>query len=63
MQRKLIQTKVHYKFLYSVSKETTYKPSKVAAAKSFSSGVHVINTTCFDECSLFHLITGRHCFL
>ena len=48
MQRKLIQTKVHYKFLYSVAKETTHKPSKVAAAKSVSSGVYVINTTCFE---------------
>ena len=44
MQRKLILTKVHYKFLSSVSKETTHKPSKVVVAKNFSSGVHVINT-------------------
>ena len=43
MQRKLIQTKVHYKFLSSVSKETTYKPSKVAAANNFLSSVLVID--------------------
>ena len=29
---------------------------------NFSSSVHVIDTTCFDECFLFHLITGNHCF-
>ena len=39
-----------------VSKETTHKPSKVAA-------VDVIDTTCFAECFLFYLITGSHCFL
>ena len=46
MQRKLILTKVHYKFLFSVSKETTHKPSKVKKklAKNFSSSVHVIDT-------------------
>ena len=59
MQRRLIQTK----FFYSASKETTHKPSKVAAAKNFSSRAHVIDTSCFDECFLFHLITGSRCFL
>ena len=63
MQRKLIQSKVHYKFFSSVSKETTHKPSKVAAAKTFRQCVHVIDTTCFDGCFLFHLITGSYCFL
>ena len=45
-------------FFYSVSKETTHKTSKVAATKNFSSSVYVVDTTCFDECFLFHLITG-----
>ena len=47
---------------HSVSKETTHKPSKVAASKNLSSSVHAIDTTCFDECFLFHLITGSHYF-
>ena len=63
MQRRLIQTKVHYKIFYSISKETTHKPSKVAATENFSSNMYVIVTTCFSECFLFHMITGRHCFL
>ena len=58
MQRRLIQTKLHYKYFYSVSKETTHKHSKLAAAKSFSSNVHVIDTTSCDKCFLFHLIIG-----
>ena len=47
-----MQTMVQYKFFYSVSKETSQKPSKVAAAKNVSPSVHVIDTTCFDECFL-----------
>ena len=35
---------------------------KVAAAKTLFSSVYVIGTTCYDECFLFSLITGRHCF-
>ena len=31
------------------------------AAKPFSS-VYVVGTTCFDECFLFYVITGRHYF-
>ena len=49
-------------FFYSLSKETTHKPLKVAATKNFSSSVHVVDTTCFDECFLSHLITESHCF-
>ena len=52
MQGRLIQTMVQYKFFYSVSKETSQKPSKVAAAKNVSPSVYVIDTTCFDECFL-----------
>ena len=39
----------------------THKPSKVAAAESFSPVL--IDATCFDECFLFHVyINGRHNF-
>ena len=41
--------------LYSLRKETTHKPSNVAAAKSFSSKVYVIGMNCFDECFSFHV--------
>ena len=47
MKRKPIQTKAVYKFLSSVSKETTHKPSKVAAEKNLLSSMHVINTKLF----------------
>ena len=49
-------------FFYSLRKEKTCKPSKIAAAKSFSPSVCIIDITCFEECFLFHVITGRHCF-
>ena len=61
-QRTLIQTKVHFKFCYSVRIETTHKPIKVAAAKNNFSSVYVIDATCFDECFLFHVIAGSHYF-
>ena len=66
-QRRLIQTKVCYKLFHSVWKETSHKPLKVGDAKmslkrSFPS-VHNTDKTCFDECFLFHVITGRHYFL
>ena len=59
--RSLVQTKVYYKLCYSVWKETSHKPLKVAK-KSFQS-VYIIDTTCFDECFLFYVTTGRHYFL
>ena len=65
-QRTFIQTKVYYKYFYSVWIETTHKPSKIAATKNFFSSVYVIDfidKNCFDECFLFHLITGRHFFI
>ena len=46
MQRKLILTKVSPQ-VSSVSKETTHKPSKVAAEKTLLSSMHVINTKLF----------------
>ena len=48
---------------YSVLKETTRKHLKRAAPKSFFSSVYFIDVTCFDECFLFHVITGRHYFM
>ena len=38
---------MHKKIFHSVSKETTHKPSKVAAAKNVSSCVHVIDSMIF----------------
>ena len=40
-------------------KEMSHKPLKVAAAKKYFSSLY---PTCFDECFLFHAITGRHYF-
>ena len=38
------------------------EPLKVAAAKRSFQNVYIIDTTSFDECFLFHVITGseRH---
>ena len=33
MKRRFVQTKVYYKFFYSVLKETTHKPLKVTTAQ------------------------------
>ena len=52
----------YHTFCYFVGKETTHKPLKVAAAKNFFFSGHVIAKTCFDECFLFHVITGRDNF-
>ena len=57
--KRLVETKVHYKFFYSVQIEGTHEPLKVAAAKNFLSGVYVIDATCFDECFLFHVTIER----
>ena len=45
---------------YGIWKETARKPSKVAASKNFFSSVYVADTTCFDECFLFDVITERY---
>ena len=58
MQRRLKQTKVYHAFSYFIWKETTHKPLKMAAEKSFFSSVYVIGTTCFDECFVFYMITS-----
>ena len=62
MSKRLQKTKAYHAFSYFVLKETTYKPLKVAAAKTFFFSVYVVGTTCFDECFLFYVITGRHYF-
>ena len=63
MQRRLTQTKVYHELFYSVWKETSHKPWKVAVAKKSFPSVYIMDTTCFDECFLFRVITGRHSFL
>ena len=62
--KKALQTKVNHKFLFFVSKQTTHKASKVAAAKkTLSTSVHVIDQNPWmNECFLFHLATECHCF-
>ena len=62
IERRLIQTKVHYKLCYSVSKEASQKPLKAAAAKKSFPNVFIIDTTCFHECFLFYVITGNSTF-
>ena len=63
MQRRLEQTKQYYRLCYFVWKETSHKPIKVATAKMSFPSEYIIDTTYFNECFLFHLITGRHYFL
>ena len=53
-----MQTKVLGKCFYSVWKERSHKPLKLAAAKKSFSSVYIIDTTCFGEFFLFHVITG-----
>ena len=50
------KTKVYYKSFYPVCKETPHRPLKVAAAKKYFSSVHIIDTTCFDECFLIFIL-------
>ena len=52
----------HTSFVCFVWKKTTRKTLKVAASKPFFFSVYVIGTTCFDECFLFHVITGKYDF-
>ena len=60
IQRRLLQFKTYYKLFYSVWKETSHKPLKVAAAKKYFPSVCTIDTTCCNECFLFHV---RHYLL
>ena len=43
-------------------KKTSHKPLKIACAKKSFPNVYIIDTTCFDECFLLDVITGRHYF-
>ena len=63
MHRRLIQTKVYYKLFQSVWKEASHKTLKVAAAEKSFPSVFIIDTTCFDECFLFYVITRNNIFL
>ena len=62
MQKRLKQTKVWHAFSYFIWKKTSHKPLKLAAAKSLFSSVYIIDTTCFNECFSFYVITRRHYF-
>ena len=42
MERRILRNKLYYRFLYSVWKETTLKPSKVASAKNLFSSVYAL---------------------
>ena len=62
MQRRLMQTKVYYKLsLFSLNTSVS-QTFKVAAAKTFFPSVFIIDTTCFDECFSFHVITANSIF-
>ena len=52
----------NHKFTLS-EKKTSHKPLKVAAAKKSFPSACTTDTTCFDECFLFHVIYERHYFL
>ena len=63
MQRRLIQPKAYYKLFHFIWKETSHKPLKVSPAKKYFLSLSTIDTTCFNECFLFQVITGRHYIL
>ena len=58
----LCRPKYTASFPYSVSKEASHKPLKVAAAKKFFPCVFIIDTTCFDDCFSFYVITANSIF-
>ena len=45
---------------YSVRKETTHKPLKIAAAENLLSVLFILGVTCFNEWFLSYVINGRH---
>ena len=57
-----LQTKVYYKLFYSISGKTFHEFLKVIAAKKSLPSMFIIDMTCFDECFLFHVITGNNVF-
>ena len=50
-------------FVLLCLKRNDPQPFKKAAAKTFFSSVHITGKTCFNECFLFYVITGRYYFL
>ena len=61
MWKRFMQTKVYMSF-FTMSEKKNSQTFKIAAAKSFFSNVYVIDTTCFDECFLFHVSTRSYYF-
>ena len=58
-----MQTKAYYnRNSITLSEKKSQKPLKVTAEKKSFSSPCTIDTTCFDERFLFHVIIGRHCF-
>ena len=56
-----IQSTLHF-FLLCLKRNGS-QTVKSTSCEKFSSSAYVTNTTCFDECFLFHVMTGRHYFL
>ena len=63
MQRRLTQTKLHYKSFYSVSEETSHKPSKIVAVENSFPSVYVIGTARFDKCFFIPYYSGKTLFI
>ena len=62
IQRTVIQTKYTTGFFPLSEKKRLLNLQKQQLQKNIFSSVHVMVTTCFDKCFLFHVITERHCF-
>ena len=60
--KKTMQTKVYYQLFYCLKRNISQTLKSSSCKKSFPS-VYIMDTTCFDECFLFRVITGRHSFL
>ena len=58
-----MQTKANTSFITQSEIKRTHKPPKIAAEKNYFSKVFAIDTVCFDECFLFHVMTRNHCCL
>ena len=59
IQRRLMQSKVSYRFFLLCPKRNAQIFKSRSCKKSLSS-VYVLGRTCFNECLLFHVTTGRH---
>ena len=62
MQRKLMQTKVYYKLSLSSLKRSILQTFNSSSCKKVFPSVLIIDTTCFDECFSFRLITANSIF-